>query len=84
MTHSVPSCSPLPLPPLLSSVLCLLQVTASSEVDVAWVYVVTFGGGLVAGDVIPMQLTVGENATLAVASQASTKVGSTVARALLL
>ena len=39
-------------------------------------YVVTFGGGLVAGDVIPVQCTVGEDATLAVASQASTKVGT--------
>lgn len=40
----------------------------------SWVYIVTFGGGLVAGDVIDVKMDVGKNCNVVVSTQASTKV----------
>jgi urease accessory protein len=40
----------------------------------AWVYAVTYGGGLVDGDVVSMEIAVDRNATALVSTQASTKV----------
>ncbi|MBI1368608.1 MAG: urease accessory protein UreD [Planctomycetes bacterium] len=40
----------------------------------AWVYVSSFGGGLVAGDAIELDVTIGEGATGVLMTQASTKV----------
>lgn len=42
--------------------------------EAAWVYTSTFGGGLVAGDDVSLELTVGEGASLVASTQASTKV----------
>jgi urease accessory protein len=40
----------------------------------AWVYTSTYGGGLVSGDTVSLQLTVGGGAAAVLATQASTKV----------
>jgi urease accessory protein len=42
--------------------------------NAAWVFSSTFGGGLVAGDQIDLDATVGDGATCVLATQASTKV----------
>jgi urease accessory protein len=42
--------------------------------DAAWVFTSTFGGGLVAGDQIDLDVRIGADATCAIATQASTKV----------
>ena len=39
-----------------------------------WLYVITFGGGLVEGDNISLDVKVGEHCTVVVTTQASTKV----------
>ncbi len=41
---------------------------------VAWVYTTTFGGGLVAGDLIDLEVRVGAGATCVMSTQAATKV----------
>src|SRR5207302_10725083 len=40
----------------------------------AWVYAATFGGGLLGGDAIALDATVGPGASALIATQASTKV----------
>lgn len=42
--------------------------------DATWLYATTFGGGLVAGDALDMDLSVGAGATAVLTTQASTKV----------
>lgn len=46
----------------------------SSEVDVVWIYSVSFGGGIVTGDLIYYTIAVGEGCTAVLTTQASTKV----------
>lgn len=42
--------------------------------DAAWVYASTYGGGLLAGDCVDLQVRVGARASLVLGTQASTKV----------
>ena len=42
--------------------------------DAAWAYVTTFGGGLLAGDQVDLELDIAERTTCVLTSQASTKV----------
>jgi len=52
----------------------LRLLTPRNHGDAAWVYVATFGGGLVDGDRIALEIDVGDGATLLLGTQASTKV----------
>ncbi|KAB1227806.1 Urease accessory protein D [Morella rubra] len=45
-----------------------------SETDAVWIYSLTYGGGVVSGDCISCELTVGEGCTTVLTTQASTKV----------
>lgn len=47
---------------------------ASSVPCCQWLYVITFGGGLVEGDNVSLDVKVGEHCTVVVTTQASTKV----------
>ncbi|XP_020626273.1 urease accessory protein D-like [Orbicella faveolata] len=47
---------------------------ASSVPTCQWLYIITFGGGLVEGDNVAVDVKVGENCTVVVTTQASTKV----------
>ena len=42
-----------------------------------WLYIITFGGGLVEGDNVAVDVKVGENCTVVVTTQATTKVTET-------
>ena len=46
----------------------------ASQSSCQWLYVVTFGGGLVEGDEIDICLEVKENTSIALVTQSSTKV----------
>ncbi|KAJ8548970.1 hypothetical protein K7X08_032333 [Anisodus acutangulus] len=46
----------------------------SSETDVVWIYTITYGGGIVSGDSIACDITVGDGCTTVLTTQASTKV----------
>ena len=47
---------------------------ASSVSSCQWLYIITFGGGLVEGDNVSVDVKVGEHCTVVVTTQASTKV----------
>ena len=51
---------------------------ASSIPSSQWLYVITFGGGLVEGDNVSLDVKVGEHCTVVVTTQASTKVSKVV------
>lgn len=42
-----------------------------------WLYIITFGGGLVEGDNVGVDVKVGEDCTVVVTTQAATKVTDT-------
>ncbi|KAK1257577.1 hypothetical protein QJS04_geneDACA014363 [Acorus gramineus] len=46
----------------------------SSDTDAIWVYSLSYGGGIVSGDSISCGVTVGDGCTVALTTQASTKV----------
>lgn len=46
----------------------------SSQTDVVWIYSLTYGGGIVSGDSISCDLTIGDGCTTVLTTQASTKV----------
>ncbi|KAJ7969406.1 urease accessory protein D [Quillaja saponaria] len=46
----------------------------SSKIDVVWVYSLTYGGGIVSGDCISCNFTIGDGCTAVLTTQASTKV----------
>ncbi|OIT03377.1 urease accessory protein d [Nicotiana attenuata] len=46
----------------------------SSETDAVWIYTITYGGGIVSGDSIACDITVGDCCTTVLTTQASTKV----------
>lgn len=52
----------------------LVPGCASSIPSSQWLYVITFGGGLVKGDNVSLDVKVGEHCTVVVTTQASTKV----------
>lgn len=52
----------------------LVPSQASAAPSCLWLYVITFGGGLVEGDNVSVDLNIGENCTVVVTTQASTKV----------
>ena len=52
----------------------LKLITPRRQGDAAWVYCSTFGGGLVAGDQIHLDLQLSEQTTCVLGTQASTKV----------
>ncbi|EOX96869.1 Urease accessory protein D isoform 1 [Theobroma cacao] len=45
-----------------------------SETDAVWIYSVTYGGGIVSGDSISVEFTIGDGCTAVLTTQASTKV----------
>jgi len=52
----------------------LKLLTPKNHGDARWTFVATYGGGLVDGDAIALDVTVGENAKAVIGTQASTKV----------
>ncbi|KAJ4702639.1 urease accessory protein D [Melia azedarach] len=46
----------------------------SSETDAVWIYTLTYGGGIVSGDSISSELSIGDGCTAVLTTQASTKV----------
>ncbi|GAA0161692.1 hypothetical protein LIER_17946 [Lithospermum erythrorhizon] len=50
----------------------------SSQIDAVWIYTITYGGGIVSGDSISIDITVGEGCTTVLTTQASTKVYKSV------
>ncbi|XP_077253438.1 urease accessory protein D isoform X1 [Tasmannia lanceolata] len=50
----------------------------SSKTDAVWIYSLSYGGGLVSGDCISYGITVGEDCTTVLKTQASTKVYKSV------
>lgn len=46
----------------------------SSKSDVVWIYSLTYGGGIVSGDLISCDFTIGDGCTTVLTTQASTKV----------
>lgn len=61
----------------LSQLKFLVPGFASSVPTCQWLYIITFGGGLVEGDNVAVDVKVGENCTVVVTTQASTKVTET-------
>ncbi|NP_001293068.1 urease accessory protein D isoform X1 [Solanum lycopersicum] len=47
---------------------------APSQTDVVWIYAITYGGGIVSGDSIVCDYTIGDGCTTVLTTQASTKV----------
>ncbi|KAM0062270.1 putative urease accessory protein UreD [Helianthus debilis subsp. tardiflorus] len=45
-----------------------------SEIDAVWIYTLTYGGGIVSGDCISFDITVEDDCTAVLTTQASTKV----------
>ncbi|KAL7241499.1 hypothetical protein ACSBR1_014150 [Camellia fascicularis] len=50
----------------------------SSQTDAVWIYSLTYGGGIVSGDSISCDLTIGDGCTTVLTTQASTKVYKSV------
>ena len=50
------------------------KVQFDKSVDCAWFYTVSYGGGLVSGDLVPMSVDVQKNCTASVCTQGTTKV----------
>ncbi|KAK3017838.1 hypothetical protein RJ639_003348 [Escallonia herrerae] len=50
-----------------------------SQTDAVWVYTLTYGGGVVSGDCILCNFTIGDGCTTVLTTQASTKVYKSVA-----
>ncbi|KAK1375722.1 Urease accessory protein D [Heracleum sosnowskyi] len=50
----------------------------SSQTDAVWIYTLTYGGGIVSGDSISCEFTVGDGCTAVLTTQASTKVYKSV------
>ncbi|KAJ0018813.1 hypothetical protein Pint_12127 [Pistacia integerrima] len=46
----------------------------SSETDAVWIYTLTYGGGIVSGDSISCEFSIGDACTVVLTTQASTKV----------
>ncbi|CAJ2673462.1 unnamed protein product [Trifolium pratense] len=49
-----------------------------SKIDAVWVYVLNYGGGIVSGDQISCNFSVGDDCTMALTTQGSTKVYKSV------
>jgi len=45
-----------------------------SSCDAVWLYALTYGGGIVSGDTVSCTVSVGDGCTVAITTQASTKV----------
>lgn len=50
-----------------------------SDIDVVWIYTLTYGGGIVSGDCISFDLMIQDACTAVLTTQASTKVYKSVA-----
>ncbi|KAK4420979.1 Urease accessory protein D [Sesamum alatum] len=50
----------------------------SSQADAVWIYTITYGGGIVSGDSMACDVTVGDGATAVLTTQSSTKVYKSV------
>lgn len=46
----------------------------NSKSDAVWIYTLTYGGGIVSGDCISCEFTIGDGCTTVLTTQASTKV----------
>ncbi|KAL3827711.1 hypothetical protein ACJIZ3_016513 [Penstemon smallii] len=49
-----------------------------SQTDAVWIYTITYGGGIVSGDSIAFDITVGDGCTAVLTTQSSTKVYKSV------
>jgi urease accessory protein len=56
----------------------LKLLTPRTNGSAAWIYTSTYGGGLVGGDSVSLDVEVGQNATCLLSTQASTKVYRTI------
>ncbi|KAJ6831332.1 uncharacterized protein M6B38_349490 [Iris pallida] len=54
--------------------LAIIQVGSSSTSDVVWIYTLSYAGGIVSGDCVSVELTLGDGCIAAMTTQASTKV----------
>ncbi|XP_017232890.1 urease accessory protein D isoform X1 [Daucus carota subsp. sativus] len=52
----------------------LPRKVGSSQTDAVWIYALTYGGGIVSGDSISCEFTIGDGCTAVLTTQASTKV----------
>ncbi|OMO74956.1 Urease accessory protein UreD [Corchorus capsularis] len=52
----------------------VVEKVGPSDTDAAWIYSLTYGGGIVSGDSISVEFTVGDGCTAVLTTQASTKV----------
>ncbi|KAL9152256.1 hypothetical protein ABFS82_11G109700 [Erythranthe guttata] len=50
------------------------KVGAAAAADAVWIYTITYGGGIVSGDSIAFDVTVGDGCTAVFTTQSSTKV----------
>ena len=61
----------------------LVPSQASTVPSCQWLYIITFGGGLVEGVNVAVDIKVSENCTIVVTTQASTKVSQSVSCSLI-
>ncbi|GER45367.1 urease accessory protein ureD [Striga asiatica] len=54
------------------------KVGPSQITDAVWIYTITYGGGIVSGDSIAFEVTVGDGCTAVLTTQSSTKVYKSV------
>ncbi|OMO92363.1 Urease accessory protein UreD [Corchorus olitorius] len=52
----------------------VVEKVGPSDTDAVWIYSLTYGGGIVSGDSISVEFTVGDGCTAVLTTQASTKV----------
>ncbi|XP_078168221.1 urease accessory protein D-like [Carex rostrata] len=58
--------------------LILPKKVGASQVDAVWIYALSYGGGIVSGDKISCKISIGDQCTASVTTQASTKVYKSV------
>ncbi|KAJ3679283.1 hypothetical protein LUZ60_017294 [Juncus effusus] len=56
----------------------LPKKVGSSQIDAVWIYLLSYGGGIVSGDKISCKISVADGCTAAITTQASTKVYKSV------
>ncbi|XP_027185175.1 urease accessory protein D-like isoform X2 [Coffea eugenioides] len=56
----------------------VVERVGPSQIDAVWIYTITYGGGIVSGDAIKCDISVGDGCTTVLTTQASTKVYKSV------
>eukprot|EP00850_Spirogloea_muscicola_P002336 SM000009S23465 [mRNA] locus=s9:143298:145334:- [translate_table: standard] len=47
---------------------------AENNIDAVWIYMLTYGGGILSGDLVTLSLDIADNCTVVMTTQASTKI----------